>query len=300
MAEGDLDPLTGRGVRAALDPSGRRVAVEGVCRVVLRALTEPRSHRGSGDAGCPAQHRDRLVPGRGDRQQLSGLAARCAERAVGWVRAVGRIRVGLEVLRRSEGVVRARLTVRHRPQGWPRGQSLPGDHGGLAGDEALAGQLQERVRAAVDQHRGAGRQRGDRAGRAQRPGGGLEHLDRGVRGREPGRDPGQIRVPECHRHLGSEGSHPAEAGLCERLVHDLRWRVAVDARRDVVAHDHVPDAGPVQVPGQSGHLAARTRPPVPSPRAAPASRRCRRAPGHARPRARSPAARAGRRWSRPR
>ena len=201
--EADLDPLPDRRLLVAFGPGRRGVAVEGVHRVVLRRVGDPGAVGRGGHAGRAGEHGYGLVPGGRDRQQLPGRPARPAELAgagrVGLGRGVGVRDIGVD---QAEQRVGPALPVGDGPLRGPGRQRVPGDDGGLPGaEQALPGELQQRVRSPVHQHGLADGQGGHRARRGGL-GGSSPRAGTG-RGGLGGRPPGLA--------LGGAGPAPAAA-----------------------------------------------------------------------------------------
>ena len=194
------------------------------------------------------------MPGSRHGQQLARRPAAPAQRAVGRDRPARGVGVGPGVLGGAERGIRPALTIRHRPHRGLAGQCLAGDNGRLAAvQQALAGELEQGVRAPVYQHGLRDRQGGywvARRGRRLVRG---ENLYGRVADRVAGRLPGEVRIGRRSGHARPERRDPVIAGLREALVEDLRCDVSVGFRADVVADQDVPHSGSGQVGGEAGH-----------------------------------------------
>ncbi len=264
--KGDLDPLTDRAGRTGLGPDGVRVVVEHADRVDLRRLAEPGTGRRRRDGGRAGEHRDGLMASGRHRQQLPRPAASIAERIIRRVPLGRRVGVRGGRLDRPERVVGTAERVRDRPLGRAVRQRIARDHGGCGRRQhALTGELQQRIGPAVDEHGLADGERDRRRRRSLRIPAGREDLDRGIGGlgglhlRDPRRTWHRRRtwavLPCADRR--TERRDDLEAGTDQRLVHGLRRRVSDRCWAQVVAHQHVADAGPAQGCGQARDPLAR-------------------------------------------
>ena len=208
------------GLRSRFGPGTGRVVVEGVDRVGTAGPPTARTpHDDAVTLRRAGQHGHRLVPGCCRRQQLAGRQARRrrAGRRADWSRSPCTCRRFCCSVSPNTVSARRSPSVTARLAAAASARVLAGDHGGPAAAARPARQLQQRVGAAVDQHRSTHRE-GRRPGSPGRPAGlaAWKISTAGYAARIAGTCRAVRRPERAGRDRRAERRHPRESGFAQR------------------------------------------------------------------------------------